>query len=106
MRENKEPVETYHKEERQARIVSAEIDRKNLPNFLKTCIRPLGVHSHQDKTSLCNVCNGHHAPKFVHVNKSLQLGSKQMKEFEAALPQGCYNIIQKTVVNMKETKTK
>lgn len=50
------------------------------------------------------IFTGQRAPKFVNVNKSLQLGYKQMKEFEAALSEGFYSTIQKTVVNMKKLK--
>ena len=77
-----------------------------MSNFLKTCIHPLDVDSHQDKTSLCNIYTGQHAPKSANVDKSVQLGSKQMKEFDAALPESFQNTIQKTVVTMKEIKKK
>ena len=40
------------------------------------------------------------------MNKSVQLGSKQIKEFEAALPEHFHNTIQKTVVTMKGMKKK
>ena len=40
------------------------------------------------------------------MNKSAQLGSKLKKEFEAALPEGFHNTIQKTVVIMNEVKKK
>ena len=106
LREKEEPIKTYHKEESHARIASDEIDRENLRNFLKTCIHPLDVNSQQSKTSLCNIYTGQHAPKSVNVNKSVQLGSKQMKELEAALPERFHNTIQKKVVTMKEMKKK
>ena len=80
LREKEEPIKTYFKEESHARIVSDEIDQENLRNFLKTCIHPLDVDSHHDKTSLCNIYTGQHATKAANVNKSVQLGSKQMKE--------------------------
>ena len=40
------------------------------------------------------------------MNKSVQLGSKQIREFEAALPECFHNTIQKTVVTMEEMKKK
>ena len=106
MREKKEPIKTYHKEESHARIVSDEIDQENLRNFLKTCIHPLDVDSHHNKTSLSNIYTGQHATKAANVNKSVQLGSKQMKEFEAVLPQHFHTTIQKTLVTMKEMEKK
>ena len=81
MREKKVLTKTYHKKESHARIVSDGIDQENLRNFLETCIHPLDVDSHQHKTCLCNIYTGQHAAKSANVNKSVQLGSKQMKEF-------------------------
>ena len=71
LREKEEPIKTYHKEESHARIVSDEIDRENLCNFLETCNHPLDVDSHQVKTSLSNIYTGQHAPKSEIVNKSV-----------------------------------
>ena len=63
LREKEEPIKIYHKEESHAWIVSDEIDRENLRNFLKTCIHLLDVDRHQDKISLCYIYTGQHAPK-------------------------------------------
>ena len=90
LREKEEPIKRSHKEENYTQIVSDE--RENFRNFLKIYIHPLDVDSHQDKTSLCTIYTGQH-------------GSKHMKEFEAALPEGFHNTFQKTVVTMKENMT-
>ena len=71
LREKEEPIKTYHKEESHAQIVSDEVDQENLGKFLKTCIHPLDVDSHQDKTSLCNIYTGQHAPQSANVKKSV-----------------------------------
>ena len=55
---------------------------------------------------LCNIYIGQYASKTVYMNKYIQLGCKQMKEFKAALSQGFHNTIQKTVKAMKEIKKK
>ena len=40
------------------------------------------------------------------MNKSVQLGSKQMKKFENDMPEGFHNLIQKTEVTMREVERK
>ena len=61
LREKEDLVKTYHKEESHNRILSDEVDQKNFCNFLKTCIHPLDIDSHQDEISVCNIYTGQHA---------------------------------------------
>ena len=51
-----------------------------------------------------NIVSGRIAPVSVNVDKTVAIGTKQMKEFESAWPDGFYNPISKKTVTMQVTK--
>ena len=90
----------YHKEEGKARMTS-EVDRKNVREFLTTCIHPLDVNSQNIETIL-NIYTSETACPEVNVNKSVKL----MLEFQNKLPEGFRDTIPTRVIPMSLKKSK
>ena len=93
---------TTHKEEKDGRMKADLIDKVKLQNFLETCLHPLNCSNHPEST-LCNIYTGQLSGIKVNVNKSVEIGTKQMVSFQRSLPDGFRSTIKKEVVTMKET---
>ncbi|KAK3106543.1 hypothetical protein FSP39_022295 [Pinctada imbricata] len=89
---------THHKEESPARMASDAADREKLRQKLSSCIDPLATEEHSGK--LINIVSGRVSPDSVNVDNALEIGKKQMSEFEQSLPNGFYNTLSKRVVTM------
>ena len=61
-------------------ITSDASDRQSLRNALNNCIDPLKPSSHP--AELVNVVTGHVAPDKVNVERALEIGTEQMRDFE------------------------
>ena len=72
VRERDSTLKTHHKEELIGRINADENDRKKLRDFLKTCVHPLDIDSHDLSSGLLNIYTGGYAPKHVNVNKAVK----------------------------------
>ena len=93
---------TMHKEEGQNRMENDEVVRNKLCEKLAMCIDPLDPSQHLD--GLVNIVTGRVAPENVNVDKSVELGRKQMKEFESSLPGGFRKPISRIVITMAAAK--
>ena len=78
---------TTHKEEKNGRMKADLINEVKLQNFLETCLHPLNYLNHPEST-LCNVYTGQLSGTKVNVNKSFEIGTKQMVSFQRSLPDG------------------
>ena len=93
---------TMHKEEGQNRMESDEVLRNKLREKLAICIDLLDSSQHPD--GLVNIVTGRVAPENVNVDKGVELGKKQMKEFEASLSDGFRKPISRTVITKGAAK--
>ena len=92
-------ISSVHKQESPSRIKSDRTDRIKLRNFLQTCIHPLDHNSHAPN-KLINIYTGE-ISSCSNVNKSLEIGQKQMSKFQESLPGGFHKPLKKLVVKMK-----
>jgi len=94
LRENEKPnfIQRTHKEEAKGRISADQADREGLRKKLEMCINPLDPEQH---------------PKtFINViNEAIDIGRRQMEEFERKLPDGFYDSILTKVETMALTLT-
>ena len=93
-----------HKEEAKGRITSDKTDRKGLQQKLDMCINPMAPQDHPEVDSIINVANGRIGPSSVNVDKTIDIGTSQMKDFEKNFPHGFYDPIQKKVETMAVMK--
>ena len=68
-----------------SRIQSDGVDREKLKDRLNTCIDPLQPDSHPP--GLINVVTGRLCPDNVNVDDSVNIGTKQMNEYELHWPE-------------------
>ena len=94
-----------HKEEAEARITADTKDRNALKRQLQLCAHLFDMASH-DPTVLMNIYTGEISPDKRNVGKSVEIGNKQMKEFQESLPDGFYATLPKKVITMENKKTK
>ena len=66
------------------------------------CIHPLDPQQHPE--NIINIVNGMIGPSSVNVDEAIDIGTRQMKEFEESLPDGFYETISKKVETMAITK--
>ena len=104
LRESERPnfIQTVHKEEAQARISADLADREGLRKKLELCINPLDSEQHPQ--SIINVVNRMIGPSSVNVDETIDIGTRQMEEFESKLPDGFYDSIPMNVETMAVTK--
>ena len=76
-----EKVNEVHKEERKGRISADTVDRLSVHTALKKYIHPLDVNHHASNM-LVNIWSGKEAAEEVNVNKSVEIGLCQMKEYQ------------------------
>ena len=78
---------TVHKEEGKKKIEAVRALRDKLRVKLSSLIHPLDPTKHPEGV-LVNIITGKIAPENVNVDHALELGTKQMKDFENSLPEG------------------
>ena len=88
------------------RIKSDSEDRRKLCSSLGKCIHPLMVESHA-YNMLVNIYTGQEAGENVNVNKALEIGTGEMNNFQASIPEGFRARLSTKMVTMaEETKRK
>ena len=92
-------VKSYHKEESNTRITNDLKDRIKLRDALQLCAHPFDPESNRQNL-LINIYTGEIAPEECNVQRSLEIGSKQLSDFVSHLPDGFYSTIQKKVITM------
>ena len=95
---------TKHKEEGDGRIKADQIDRKKLQNNLEKSIHPVQVDTHKNWNILVNIYTGEEVGEDVNVNKAVEIGQRQMKEFCSSLPQWSRERLSNKVITMAESK--
>ena len=103
MRNQKDIVKTYHKEELKSRIAADEVDRIKLRNMLNTCVRPLAYADHNPE-ELINIFSGQIPSDKVNVSCAIEIGRNEMITFEESWHDGFHETISKKVVTMNESK--
>ena len=73
-----------HKEESKGRIESDKLDRNSIRRKLQECIDPMSPNDHPPE--MVNIVLGKIAQETVNVDRAVELGSNQMKEFEQGWP--------------------
>ena len=76
-----------HKEEKDGRMKADLINEVKLQNFLETCLHPLNCLNHPEST-LSNIYTGQLSGIKINVNKSFEIGTKQIVSFQRSLPDG------------------
>ena len=93
-----------HKEEGKSRINCDLKDRQDIRQKMAQCIPPLD-HQQHPEGSLVNIVTGKvQSALIVNAHNSIDIGSKQSKEFREALPQGFHNKIERKITSMADTK--
>ena len=72
---------------------------KKLETFMKTCIHPLDIESHNEN-SLCNIYTGSIESADVNVNIAFENGHSQLTSFKESLPESFTSATKKLVVLM------
>ena len=95
---------TVHKEESKPRIKSDTKDRQDIRVKMAQCIPPLDYQQHPELSIVNIVTVRVQSTSTVNVHKSIEIGSKQSKEFEEPLPQGFYHKIERRITSMADMK--
>ena len=99
IRENQECTMITHMEEKEGRMKADLTDKVKLQNFLETCLHPFDCSNHPE-SALCNILTGQLSGTKVNVNKSVEIGTKQMGFIPEIIARGfsidnkegsCYN---------------
>ena len=104
MREDDIPSQTCHKEEMPGRMNSDSKDRKALREKVQMAVDPLDPEQHP-REGLINIATGSVLiqPQ-INVEKSADIGKKQMKDFESGWPDSFHSTIPRKVTTMALTK--
>ena len=70
--------------------------------MLKTCVDPLDPMGHP--VEIFNIVNGKKAHASVNVEKSYEIGSKALENFQKGLPETYYKTLTSTVITMANKK--
>lgn len=73
-------MQTVHKEEANARITAYKADREELRRTLKLCIAPINPEQHPE--GIINVVNGVIAPPKINVDRTIEIGTRQMENLK------------------------
>ena len=103
IRNQKDIVKTYHKEELKSRIAADEVDRIKLRNMLNTCVHPLAYADHNPE-ELINIFSGQISSDKVNVPRAIEIGRNEMITFDESWPDGFRETISKKVVTMNDSK--
>ena len=96
-------VQMTHKEEALARMKSDEVDRRALRDKLAMCIDPLNTEEHP--RGLVNIVTGEVMTNdAINVDQTVDLGKKQLEEFEAGWPENFHTPVKTTVVTFTANK--
>ena len=93
---------TTHKEESIARIHSDALDREKLRSTLALFIDPIDPTN--QPSGIVNVASGLMSPNTVNVDKSLEIGKEQMRDFESGWPDTFHGTLKKKTVTMAASK--
>ena len=93
---------TGHKEELKGRINSDKADRESIRKKLQECIDPLNPEIHPPE--IVNIAIGKIAQDTVNVDKAVELGAKQMKDFENGWPNNFNNKLSRVVKTQAESR--
>ncbi len=95
---------SVHKEEGKSRIKSNVKDRHDIRVKMAQCIPPLAQQQHPEGY-LVNIVTGRvQSSATVNVHKSVEIGSKQSREFTEDLPEGFHHKIERRITSMADTK--
>ena len=93
---------TDHKEESKGRISTDKTDRESIRRKLQECIDPMNPDCHPPE--VVNIAIGKIAKDTVNVDQAVELGSKQMKEFENGWPKNFNDKLSRTVKTQAESR--
>ena len=96
------PFINTHKEEANARIESDASDRLNIRQKLDKCVDPMHPEEHPE--GIFNICSGRIGPNSVNVDNAVNIGKKQMVEYENSWPKGFNGPLSTKVVTMAASK--
>jgi hypothetical protein len=96
-------LQMTHKEESVSRIQKDYLDRQSLRATLESFTDPLDPTSHADG-GLLNISTGQLAQSNVNVDRALEVGADQLKQFEASWPDGFYTSLPKQVITFAHQK--
>lgn len=96
-------IQMTHQEEAKARIKSNGIDRKALHEKLSVCIDPLNPNQHPN--NLINIVTGEVMMNdSINVDQAVELGKKQLQEFEAGWPESFHAPAKCSVITFTANK--
>ena len=96
-------IQMTHKEEAKACIKSDGIDRKALHEKLSVCIDPLNPNQHPN--NLINIVTGEVMMNdSINVDQAVELGKKQLQEFEAGWPESFHAPAKCSVITFTANK--
>ena len=96
-------VQMTHKEEALARMKSDEVDRRALREKLALCIDQLNTEEHP--RGLVNIVTGEVMMNdAINVDQTVDLGKRQLEEFEAGWPENFHTQVKTTVVTFTARK--
>lgn len=101
--ESKKSKSTSHKEEGNGRMLSDQLDRTKLRKTIVNCIHPLNFG---DNEILVNIFTGEEAQEKCNVDQALDIGKRQMKEYQKNLPEGFRETLSMKVNTMKKKEQK
>ena len=84
-------------------MISDQLDRSKLRKTLVNCIHPLKFDYHG---KLLNIFTGKEAQEKCNVDKALDLGKKQIAEYQQNLPEGFRDMLSLQVKLMKKKEKK
>ena len=96
-------VQTTHKEEAESRINRDGHDCQSMRATLESRIDPMNPVIHA-AGCLINISNGQIVQPNVNVDRALEVGREQLKQFEASWPDGFHNTLSKQVVTFAERR--
>ena len=96
-------VQTTYKKEAESRINRDGHDRQSLLAALESRIDSMDPVTHA-AGCLINISIGQIAQPNFNVDRALEIGREQLKQFEASWPDGFYNTLSKQVVTFAERK--
>ena len=99
---NDQTTVTVHKEEMPSRKQTDAADRQHIREKLGISIDPLQPNGHPK--GLINIVTGKVAPESVNVDRSVQIGTQQMREYEASWPDGFHKPLAKQVITISASR--
>ena len=93
---------TDHKEELKGRIAADKADRESVRRKLQICIDPMNPEDHPPE--VVNIAIGKIAQDSVNVDNAVELGMKQMNEFESGWPTNFNDKISRVVKTQAESR--